>query len=244
MSSITDAIKQSYGAIATQVGQHSGGKCLALNKDRLDPITRDLYSAQEESSLPQKAVQASLGCGNPTAMIDIRPGQTILDLGSGIPPEIGNVGGGIDVLLSAKRVGPSGKVYGLDMTESMISLAKENASNAKIDNVEFLLGTMENIPLPNESVDCIISNCVINLAVDKDMVLREACRLLRPGGRLAVFDIVLKRTLPEAVLKNVAAWTGCVAGALVQDEYLEKLSRAGFIDSSIEEVKVYTANDV
>jgi arsenite methyltransferase len=243
MSSIQEAIKQRYSSIAEEVDHRLPSIKCCTPKD-FDPITRNLYTKDEESGLPLKAVQASLGCGNPTAMVDILPGQVILDLGSGIPLARTDIGGGIDVLLSAKRVGPTGKVYGLDMTEAMISLARTNSANAGVDNVEFLLGTMEDIPLPDASVDCIISNCVVNLAVDKDVVLREAYRLLRPGGKFAVSDIVLKRKFPDAVRENVEAWTGCVAGALVCDEYLEKLSNAGFIETSIEEVKGYDESDV
>jgi SAM-dependent methyltransferase len=243
MSSIPDAIKQRYSSIAKEVDHRLPSTKCCTRKD-FDPITRNLYTTDEESGLPPKAVQASLGCGNPTAMVNILPGQIILDLGSGTPFPHADVGGGIDVFLSAKRVGATGKVYGLDMTEAMVSLARTNAINADVDNVEFLLGSMEDIPLPDASVDCIISNCVVNLAVDKDVVLREAYRVLRPGGKFAVSDIVLKRELPEVVRKNVEAWMGCVAGALVCDDYLEKLSKAGFIGTSIEEVKVYDESDV
>lgn len=184
--------------------------------------------------IPEKAIKASLGCGNPTALIDLQPGETVLDLGSG---------GGIDVLLSAKRVGPTGKAYGLDMTEDMLALARENQKLAGVTNVEFLRGEIENIPLPDSSVDVIISNCVINLSADKDRVLREAFRVLKPGGRFAVSDVVVRGSVPEAVRKSMLLWVGCIAGALEETEYIDKLSGAGFEDATIEPTRVYSVED-
>jgi arsenite methyltransferase len=199
-----------------------------------DPITTNLYSADQTGIIPEKAVKASLGCGNPTALIDLRPGETVLDLGSG---------GGIDVLLSAKRVGPAGKAYGLDMTEDMLVLARENQKQAGITNVEFLKGEIENIPLPDNTVDVIISNCVINLSADKDRVLREAFRVLKPGGRFAVSDVVVRGRVPEAIRKSMLLWVGCIAGALEENEYIGKLTGAGFDVVSIEPTRVYNVED-
>jgi SAM-dependent methyltransferase len=193
-----------------------------------------LYSEGETSGLPSDAVAASLGCGNPTALIDLRPGDTVLDLGSG---------GGIDVLLSAKRVGPEGKVYGLDMTDEMLALARENQRKAGATNVEFLKGTIEAIPLPDRSVDVIISNCVINLSVDKDAVLREAFRVLKPGGRFAVSDVVIRGDLPAEIRRSMELWVGCVAGALHEDEYMAKLKTAGFESVDLEPWRVYQVDD-
>jgi 2-polyprenyl-3-methyl-5-hydroxy-6-metoxy-1,4-benzoquinol methylase len=184
--------------------------------------------------IPEKAVKASLGCGNPTALIDLQPGETVLDLGSG---------GGIDVLLSAKRVGPTGKAYGLDMTDDMLALARENQKQAGVTNVEFLKGEIENIPLPDNSVDVIISNCVINLSADKDRVLREAFRVLKPGGRFAVSDVVVRGSIPEAVRKSMLLWVGCIAGALEESEYIAKLTGAGFEDATVEPTRVYSVED-
>jgi len=199
-----------------------------------DPITRDLYDAVQVGQLPDTAVLASLGCGNPTALAELGAGETVLDLGSG---------GGIDVLLSAKRVGPEGKAYGLDMTDEMLALARENQRKAGATNVEFLKGDIEHIPLPDASVDVIISNCVINLAADKGKVLREAFRVLRPGGRFAVSDIVLREELPEPLRRSIGLWTGCVAGALTEAEYLRLLADAGFEAPGVEPTRVYTAED-
>jgi len=199
-----------------------------------DPITRDLYDSMQTGDLPEAAVLASLGCGNPTALAGLRPGEVVLDLGSG---------GGIDVLLSAKRVGPTGKAYGLDMTDEMLSLANENKRKAGAANVEFLKGEIEHIPLPDASVDVIISNCVINLSADKDQVLREAFRVLRPGGRLAVADVVTRGEIRPEIRRSVLAWVGCVAGALDEDEYRGKLAAAGFVDVDIEPTRIYTAAD-
>jgi len=199
-----------------------------------DPITRDLYDKTDTESLPQEALLASFGCGNPTALAELRPGEVVLDLGSG---------GGIDVLLSAKRVGPTGMAYGLDMTDEMLELAHKNKEKAGAKNVVFLKGTIENIPLPAKSVDVVISNCVVNLSSDKDAVLREAFRVLRPGGRFAISDIVLRRPLPGEVRKSMELWTGCVAGALQGDEYESKLRAAGFQDVDIEPTRIYDRND-
>jgi SAM-dependent methyltransferase len=205
-----------------------------LQAGQLDPITGNLYSDREAATLPHDTVAASLGCGNPTALAQIASGETVLDLGSG---------GGIDVLLSARRVGPSGKVYGLDMTDEMLDLARANQAKAGVTNVEFLKGDIEHIPLPDHTVDLIISNCVINLSPDKDLVLAEAFRVLKPGGRLAVSDIVVRGEIPRAVRRNIELWAGCVAGALEEKEYLAKLERAGFEQVSIEPTRVYTAAD-
>ena len=211
-----------------------GGGC-AGPTDAVDPITRDLYRPEELSGLPETAFLASLGCGNPTALAELKAGEVVLDLGSG---------GGIDVLLSARRVGPSGKVYGLDMTDEMLALARENQAKSGVANVEFLKGTIDAIPLPDRSVDVIISNCVINLAADKDRVLREAFRVLKPGGRFAVSDIVLERGLPAGLQRSVALWTGCVAGALTMDDYAHKLRAAGFEHASFEITRRYDREDM
>ncbi|OJX03606.1 MAG: arsenite S-adenosylmethyltransferase [Burkholderiales bacterium 70-64] len=199
-----------------------------------DPITRDLYDSVQTCDLPEAAVLASLGCGNPTALAELRPGEVVLDLGSG---------GGIDVLLSAKRVGPSGKAYGLDMTDDMLALADENKRRAGATNAEFLKGEIEHIPLPDASVDVIISNCVINLSADKDQVLREAFRVLKPGGRFAVADVVTRGEIRPEVRRSVLAWVGCVAGALDEEEYRSKLAAAGFFDIGMEPTRIYTAAD-
>ncbi|MCZ2098130.1 MAG: arsenite methyltransferase [Anaerolineae bacterium] len=199
-----------------------------------DPITRDLYDAVQTGKLPEAAVLASLGCGNPTALAELKAGEVVLDLGSG---------GGIDVLLSAKRVGPAGKAYGLDMTDEMLALANENKRKAGAINVEFLKGEIEHIPLPDQSVDVIISNCVINLSADKDQVLREAFRVLRPGGRFAVSDIVTRGDIDPAIGRSVLAWVGCVAGALDERVYRDKLAAAGFEHIEVEPTRIYTAED-
>jgi arsenite methyltransferase len=199
-----------------------------------DPITSNIYGGGDVADLPREALLASLGCGNPTALADLRPGETVLDLGSG---------GGIDVLLSAKRVGPAGKAYGLDMTDEMLALARENQRKAGLDNVEFLKGEIEAIPLPDASVDVIISNCVINLSGDKDRVFAEAYRVLRPGGRFAVSDVVVRGAVPEAIRQNMELWIGCVAGALEETDYAARLGRAGFERISIEPTRVYDIND-
>jgi len=231
-ANIQDAVREKYGEIARSVGQ--AGCCGPSACGCSDPITSNLYSATETGDLPGDAVAASLGCGNPTALIDLQPGQTVLDLGSG---------GGIDVLLSAKRVGPTGKAYGLDMTDEMLALARENQRKAGATNVEFLKGTIEAIPLPDQSVDVIISNCVINLSVDKDAVLREAFRVLKPGGRFAVSDVVIRGDVPSVVRRSLELWVGCVAGALEQDEYAAKLRSAGFSNVDLETWRVYRVED-
>jgi SAM-dependent methyltransferase len=217
-------------------GAGNGACCGSENScGSADPVTRDLYEAAETDGLPVEAMLASLGCGNPTALAELRAGETVLDLGSG---------GGIDVLLSARRVGPAGKAFGLDMTDEMLALAQENRRKAGVENVEFLRGEIEAIPLPDESVDVIISNCVINLSGDKDRVLAEAFRVLRPGGRFAVSDIVTRGALPEVVRASMALWTGCVAGALDEQEYVVKLAAAGFVEASVEPTRVYSGEDV
>jgi 2-polyprenyl-3-methyl-5-hydroxy-6-metoxy-1,4-benzoquinol methylase len=199
-----------------------------------DPITSNLYNETERGSLPDNAVRASLGCGNPTALAELRAGETVLDLGSG---------GGIDVLLSARRVGPTGKAYGLDMTDEMLDLARKNQAEAGVTNVEFLKGEIEAIPLPDDSVDVIISNCVINLSGDKDRVLAEAFRVLKPGGRFAVSDVVVRGSVPDEIRKSVELWVGCVAGALEESEYVTKLQRAGFRDVGVEPTRVYDVSE-
>jgi SAM-dependent methyltransferase len=226
------AVREKYGEIARSVGK--SGCCGPTSCGCGDPITSDLYSEAETSGLPSDAVAASLGCGNPTALIDLQPGEMVLDLGSG---------GGIDVLLSATRVGPEGKVYGLDMTDEMLALARENQRKAGATNVEFLKGTIEAIPLPDRSVDVIISNCVINLSVDKDAVLREAFRVLKPGGRFAVSDVVIRGELPSDIRRSMELWVGCIAGALQEDEYVAKLTAAGFESVELEPWRVYQVED-
>ena len=236
MSDIQQAVRERYGAIAASVSNASknSGCCGPSPCGCSDPITSNLYSADETGALPADAVTASLGCGNPTALIDLQPGQTVLDLGSG---------GGIDVLLSAKRVGPTGKVYGLDMTDEMLALARENQRNAGATNVEFLKGTIESIPLPDNSVDVIISNCVINLSGDKDAVLREAFRVLKPGGRFAVSDVVVRGDVPDAIRRSMELWVGCIAGALRDTDFAARLQAAGFTDVSVEPWRVYEVKD-
>jgi arsenite methyltransferase len=231
---IHDIVREKYGAIARSVGATSCCGPAPCGCGGGDPVTRNLYSDGEASTVPAEAVQASLGCGNPTALASLEPGQTVLDLGSG---------GGIDVLLSAKRVGPTGKVYGLDMTDDMLALARANQTRAGVANVEFLKGTIEAIPLPDASVDVIISNCVINLSPDKDAVLREAFRVLKPGGRLAVSDVVTQGDMPAEIRENVELWAGCVAGSLEQDDYRARLQSAGFTGVEIEPWRVYDLDD-
>ena len=234
---IKDHVRAEYGQAARQAKSGKPSCCgtgSLLEGDALDPITGNLYQPDETAGLPADAVRASFGCGNPTALATIQPGETVLDLGSG---------GGIDVLLSAKRVGPRGKLYGLDMTDEMLALARENQQKAGVTNVEFLAGDIEDIPLPESSVDLIISNCVINLSPDKDRVLKEAFRVLRPGGRLAVSDIVVRGSMPEEVRHSVELWAGCVAGALEESDYLRKLQQAGFEQVSIEPTRIYSAAD-
>ena len=228
------AVREKYGSIARSVTQSQAAACCDPAMRCCDPVTKDLYGALEKGALPESAVLASLGCGNPTALIELREGETVLDLGSG---------GGIDVLLSAKRVGPTGKAYGLDMTDDMLALARENQRQAGAANVEFLKGEIEHIPLPDNSVDVIISNCVINLSADKDRVLREAFRVLKPGGRIAVSDVVTRGAIAPEIRQSVLLWVGCVAGALGDDEYRSKLSAAGFEQIDIEPTRVYRAED-
>jgi len=232
---IPEAVQQKYSGAAKRAasggtaccgGGGEGGGC--------DPITKDLYSDAEKGALPEKAVAASLGCGNPTALAKLQPGEVVLDLGSG---------GGIDVILSAKRVGPTGKAYGLDMTDEMLALARENQKNAGVENVEFLKGAIESVPLPDNSVDVIISNCVINLSGDKDRVLAEAYRVLKPGGRFAVSDVVVRGEVPADVRKSMELWVGCIAGALEENEYREKLARAGFESVDVEATRVYRVEE-
>jgi SAM-dependent methyltransferase len=232
---LQEVVKQKYGNAAKQVA--AGGVATCGGGGELsccDPITKDLYDGSQISAVPKEAVAASLGCGNPTALAKLQPGETVLDLGSG---------GGIDVLLSAKRVGPAGKAYGLDMTDEMLSLARANQKKAGVENVEFLKGAIENIPLPENSVDVIISNCVINLSGDKDRVLREAFRVLKPGGRLAISDVVVRGEVPADIRKSVELWVGCVAGALEEFEYRDKLFSAGFENIDIEPTRVYKVEE-
>jgi ubiquinone/menaquinone biosynthesis C-methylase UbiE len=233
---IKEVVKEKYGEAARRVAAGAKSACCGASAcgTDVDPITKDLYSNAQVSGLPETAVQASLGCGNPTSLAQLNPGETVLDLGSG---------GGIDVLLSARRVGPTGKAYGLDMTDDMLALARENQRKAGVQNVEFLKGELENIPLPDNSVDVIISNCVINLSGDKDRVLREAFRVLKPGGRFAVSDVVVRGEVPAAIKKSVELWCGCVAGALKDTEYQEKLAAAGFEAIEIEQTRVYSIED-
>ncbi|HJS75182.1 MAG TPA: arsenite methyltransferase [Vicinamibacteria bacterium] len=230
---VQQAVKEKYGAIAKSVGSE-GGCCGPSACGCSDPVTANLYSEDETNGLPKEAVAVSLGCGNPTALAELELGQTVLDLGSG---------GGIDVLLSAKRVGITGKVYGLDMTDEMLALARENQRKAGVENVEFLKGTIEAIPLPDDSVDVIISNCVINLSSDKDAVFREAFRVLKPGGRLAVSDVVVRGEVPSDIRKSMELWVGCIAGALEERTYVEKLEQAGFKDVSMEPWRVYALDE-
>ena len=233
---IRQVVKKKYGQFALQV-QGGGASCCGTapaTGGGCDPITSNLYSTQQSGEVPDAAMQASLGCGNPTALAQLNPGETVLDLGSG---------GGVDVLLSARRVGPTGKAYGLDMTDEMLALARENQRKAGVENVEFLQGEIENIPLPDDSVDVIISNCVINLSADKDRVLREAFRVLKPGGRFAVSDVVVTGDIPAAIRKNVELWIGCVAGALRDTDYIAKLASAGFENAAIEPTRIYDVAD-
>ena len=232
---IRETVKRKYGQAARQVTEGKPSCCgSAQDSATFDPITSNLYERQETEGVPAQALAASLGCGNPTALAELRPGEVVLDLGSG---------GGIDVLLSAKRVGPSGKAYGLDMTDEMLALARENQAKAGVSNVEFLKGEIEQIPLPDQSVDVILSNCVINLSGDKPRVLAEAFRVLRPGGRFAVSDIVVRAPIPAEIKKNMELWAGCVAGALEEGEYRALLAQAGFQAITIEPTRIYRAED-
>ncbi len=231
---IKDAIREKYGRAARQAADGSRACCGGARDERRDPITGNLYAPAETAGLPEEAVRASLGCGNPTALAPLAPGQVVLDLGSG---------GGIDVLLAARRVGPTGRAYGLDMTDEMLALARENAARAGVTNAEFLKGDIEAVPLPDASVDVVISNCVINLSTDKDAVFREAYRVLRPGGRFAVSDIVVRGEVPAEVRRSVELWMGCVAGALGEEEYRARLARAGFTDIDVEPTRVYRVEE-
>ncbi len=228
---IKEAVREKYGQAARQARSAGASCCSTVSSD---PITSDLYEIGETDGLPEGAILASLGCGNPAALAELKEGEVVLDLGSG---------GGIDVLLSARRVGPAGKAYGLDMTDDMLELARENQRKAGVTNVEFLKGDIENIPLPDGSVDVLISNCVINLAVDKRLVLAEAFRVLRPGGRFAVSDVVRRRAIDPSVAKSVELWAGCVAGALEEKEYAALLSDAGFVNVALEPTRIYGGDE-
>lgn len=235
MDNVREVVKEKYGQAALRVTSGGSSCCGASTSTGCaDPITSNLYSDKQAGEIPEEALLASLGCGNPTALAKLNEGETVLDLGSG---------GGIDVLLSGRRVGPSGKAYGLDMTDEMLALANENKRKAGIENVEFLKGEIENIPLPDNSVDVVISNCVINLSADKGQVLREAFRVLKPGGRFAVSDVVTRGEVPDEVRKNVLLWIGCVAGAMEEGEYRGKLAAAGFDQIEVEPTRVYRVED-
>ena len=235
---VKEIVREKYGQAAQRVTADAGNPCCRDNpstmEDSCDPITSNLYDAAQEREVPETAIKASLGCGNPTALAELKRGEIVLDLGSG---------GGIDVLLSARRVGPTGKAYGLDMTDEMLALAEENKRKSGLTNVDFLKGEIENIPLPGNSVDVIISNCVINLSGDKDRVVNEAFRVLKPGGRFTVSDVVVRGTVPAEVKKSMELWVGCVAGALSDYEYVEKLAKAGFEKIDIEPTRVYDIDD-
>jgi SAM-dependent methyltransferase len=234
---IKEIVREKYGQIAADVSKNSGGSCCGGGGSAAsccDPVSSNLYDIQQQSALPPDAVAASLGCGNPTALAELKEGQVVLDLGSG---------GGIDVLLSARRVGPTGKAYGLDMTDEMLSLARKNTAEAGVENVEFLKGEMEDIPLPDNSVDVIISNCVINLSADKRKTLSEAFRVLKPGGRFAVSDIVVRGEVPPDIKRSVELWVGCVAGALEESEFKAILTDVGFVDVDIEPTRIYGIDD-
>jgi SAM-dependent methyltransferase len=235
-ANIKDAVKERYGSAALRVTSGGSSCCGAApaSGSGVDPITSNLYDAAQSDQVPAEAMLASLGCGNPTALAKLNPGETVLDLGSG---------GGIDVLLSARRVGPTGKAYGLDMTDEMLSLANANKQKAGVENVEFLKGEIEKIPLPDNSVDVIISNCVINLSADKDAVVREAFRVLKPGGRFAVSDVVTRGEILPEIRKSVLLWVGCIAGALEESDYRNKLSAAGFTDVKVEPTRLYRVED-
>jgi arsenite methyltransferase len=233
-ANIKEVVKQKYGEAALRVKNRGSSCCGASSIGSCDPITSNLYDNSQAGQIPEEALLASLGCGNPTSLAKLNTGEIVLDLGSG---------GGIDVLLSAKRVGPTGKAYGLDMTDEMLALANENKRKAGIENVEFLKGEIEHIPLPDNSVDVIISNCVINLSADKDLVVREAFRVLKPGGRFAVSDVVTRGEMLPAIRKNVLLWVGCVAGALEENDYRSKLASAGFEQIDLEPTRVYHIED-
>jgi SAM-dependent methyltransferase len=234
---VKEVIRQKYGQAALSVRSEAGNCCsdrTSMLEASWDPITSSLYDATQKDELPDTAIKASLGCGNPTALAELKPGELVLDLGSG---------GGIDVLLSARRVGPTGKAYGLDMTDEMLALAEDNKRKSGLTNVEFLRGEMEHIPLPDQSVDVVISNCVINLSGDKDRVLQEAFRVLKPGGRFAVSDVVVRGHVPAQIKKSLELWVGCVAGALSEDDYVAKLAKAGFEGIELEATRVYGFED-
>jgi arsenite methyltransferase len=240
---LKEVVKERYGEAARRVSTGEGlpadccsttSCCGGSASASCDPITSNLYDENEAGQIPEQALKASLGCGNPTALATLTPGETVLDLGSG---------GGIDVLLSARRVGPTGKAYGLDMTDDMLTLARENQRKAGLENVEFLKGEIENIPLPNNSVDVIISNCVINLSGNKEQVLREAFRVLKPGGRFAVSDVVVRGDVPPEIRRNMELWVGCIAGAMEESEYKRKLADAGFVDIDVEPTRIYDVED-
>ena len=240
---LKEIVRERYGEAARRVSTGEGlpADCCSTTpccggsaSASCDPITSNLYDENEAGQIPDQALRASLGCGNPTALATLTPGETVLDLGSG---------GGIDVLLSARRVGPTGKAYGLDMTDDMLTLAHENQRKAGIENVEFLKGEIENIPLPNNSVDVIISNCVINLSGDKEQVLREAFRVLKPGGRFAVSDVAVRGDVPPEIRRNMELWVGCIAGAMEESEYKRKLADAGFADIDVEPTRIYDLED-
>jgi len=238
LENIKDTVREKYGEAAKRISSGKGSACCGTSPGSAegccDPITSNLYGESDASVVPEAALQASLGCGNPTALAKLQPGETVLDLGSG---------GGIDVLLSARRVGPEGKAFGLDMTDEMLALAEENKRKSGLTNVEFLKGEIENIPLPDNSVNVIVSNCVINLSGDKDRVLREAFRVLKPGGRFAISDVVTRGVVPAEIRKSMELWVGCVAGALSDTDYRQKLAAAGFEAIEIEETRVYDAKD-
>jgi SAM-dependent methyltransferase len=233
---VKDVVREKYGQAALRVTAGQGGCCGSAPNaiDCCDPITSNLYDAGQAGDVPADAMKASLGCGNPTALAELKAGETVLDLGSG---------GGIDVILSARRVGPTGKAYGLDMTDEMLALAMENKRKSGLANIEFLKGEIENIPLPANAVDVIISNCVINLSGDKDRVLGEAFRVLKPGGRFAVSDVVVRGAVPAAIRKSMELWVGCIAGALAEDDYRTKLAQAGFTNIDVEVTRVYGVED-
>jgi arsenite methyltransferase len=231
---IKEVVKEKYGQAALRVASGGSSCCGATASTGCDPITSNLYDAQQAGQIPEQALLASLGCGNPTALAELKPGEIVLDLGSG---------GGIDVLLSAKRVGQTGKAYGLDMTDEMLALANENKRKAGVDNVEFLKGEIEHIPLPDNSVDIVISNCVINLSADKDSVLREAFRVLKPGGRFVVSDVVTRGEILPEIRQSVLLWVGCVAGAMEESEYRSKLASAGFEQIELEPTRIYRVED-
>jgi SAM-dependent methyltransferase len=232
---IRDLVKEKYGQAALRVIGDGASCCgTASTRGSCDPVTSNLYGQEQTADLPTEAVAASLGCGNPTALAELSAGETVLDLGSG---------GGIDVLLSVKRVGPTGKAYGLDMTDEMLALARQNQQKAGVSNVEFLRGEIEAIPLPDRSVDVVISNCVINLSADKDRVLAEAFRVLKPGGRLAVSDVVVRGEVPAQIRRSVELWIGCVAGALEEGDYRAKLAKAGFEAIDVEPTRIYRTED-